>query len=68
MADQLTDSEINLTRDAFTLQDTTRKGKIPVSAIPHVLRSVGFNATLVEIAVHCCTLPFDFDPSHLAYS
>ncbi len=49
--DQLSEAEIALARDAFSLNDPGRKGKISASLIPNVIRSIGFNATAAEISV-----------------
>jgi Ca2+-binding EF-hand superfamily protein len=48
---QLSDAEIALVRDVFSLRDPTRSGKISSDQVAYVVRSVGFNATSSEIAV-----------------
>ena len=54
--DNLSDAEIGLARDAFSLHDPGRKGVIGSEHVPRVVRSVGFSATSEEISVCFFTL------------
>ena len=49
--DQLTEAEISICRDAFSLNDPGRKGKVPSQAVIHISHRVGFNATASEVTV-----------------
>ena len=49
--DLLSEGEISLARDAFSMYDHGRKGAIGASDVPRIIRSAGFSVTMDEISV-----------------